>query len=311
MSKRSVLPLVLIAAITTSAAACNAVLGLDERDRANDAADVPDTTAAVDSTVRGDDGVPFDATRDTTPSFDAPKPPSDSALTDTMTPPPDAPVDAPVSPTCASLGLHCTAGQSCIVSRTAARTYGFGCEPSPPSGTRGGACYFDGKTFKCQEGLACNDAYPTGNICVPLCTNATDCGATPSSYTWCGGITWIASPPTAGLQVCNTCDPVLSGGAGADGCTSGGTTSCVITSSSSPPTCRGTGTTGLGAACGNLSTRCAPGLVCDCGTDLAFTCGGGSTGTCKKVCHSAADCGAVGGTCSPFKAGSSYSLCGP
>jgi hypothetical protein len=31
---------------------------------------------------------------------------------------------------------------------------------------------------------------------------------------------------------------------------------------------------------------------------------------CKKVCHFTSDC-ASGGTCTPFKAGSSYSICLP
>jgi hypothetical protein len=286
-------------------AGCTSVLGLDERELAP-----MDDSAVVDSSVVEEDVAMPDVSEspdtsmiaDTSSMPDVPVlpdvPPKDSTpLVDSSPAVDSAPADT-APPGCPFFGLSCSPTQDCIVSRSTTGTYSVACESPPVGGKAGSDCVYDGKAYRCAEGYACRDRYPTGTICEPLCTTNSDCA---SPYPRCQDATW--SPATPSSQICNVCDPIHY----LQGC---GTARCGAVSATLPPTCRpasdfGTGT--AGAAC-NATTPCREAYTCLCGTDFGFTGCSGKSGTCVKLCDTTATC-STGLTCKPLVTGSKVQGC--
>src|SRR6478735_5242628 len=113
---------------------CTAVLGLDERGRAEGEAGIADTDVA-------------DASTDTATPPDTFMPMDTFVAMDTAMPP-----DA--SAPCPFFGLSCSGDKTCVVTQTGS-TYSVACETSPPIAP-GGACTFFGK---CAAGYGCRPNY--------------------------------------------------------------------------------------------------------------------------------------------------------
>jgi hypothetical protein len=294
---------------------CNAVFGLEERALVEDAEVdseivAGDADAEPDTSIINDEGVDSDVDTttpdsslpsDTTTPADTSTPPDTTAPADTFTPTPDttpppdtAPMDTGTP--CPIFGLKCAAGQTCIVSRSSTGTYSYACETPPTGATTGASCVLDVGKYKCAEGLACNDRFPSGTICVPLCASATACSSI-TGYPFCSSATWTTSPMPS-VDVCDYCDPVST--TACMGTTEG---RCGISSLSTPPSCRKDfGGRDPGQSCN--PGNCREGTVCDCGTELGIDGCSGKPGVCVKLCNTNAECLLISGTtCVPLRTG--------
>lgn len=296
----------LAAAASLCLLGCNAVLGLEERSRATDAAEGEDSFSADSARVEDTNVVEPDdsgsalndsTTLDTGGDLGRIEPDDDTGTVDTAPPT----VDTGISKLPVSCSPACTASQKCyVIWSSSTDTYSTACAASFPIASAPLSKCFDAGMDQhvCGEGYACGYLYPGKMACFPLCSSSTSC-ASLSEAPYCN---YRVSGDA--VNRCGQCNPRGSGSE----CGLASKSRCMVANTVTPPSCTTFGIKAQGETC-KSSTECKPGFACSCNTGSGGQAIGPEcmdAGTCKELC--ATSCSSPVLKCLPVGT-SGYSVC--